>query len=171
VPAVTAQGTSPSATQVAAMKRFDLFVGEWRGAGWSTAATGKRVEFNLVETVARKTDGTVLLIEGRGTGKDRDGTETVTHDGLSLLYYDEKTGRYRWNGHEVSSGTVDAEAKPLDGGLEWTLHTDARGAAVRFTIKFDEVQWHEVGEASADGRTWSKFMEMTLARVSPKGTD
>jgi hypothetical protein len=35
---------------------------------------------------------------------------------------------------------------------------------VRFRIQFDEKRWHEVGEASVDGTTWTRFMEMNLLR-------
>lgn len=146
------------------MRPLDLFVGEWRGAGWSTAG-GPRVEFDLVETVARKVGGTVLLIEGHGTAKGKSGPAAVTHDGLSLLYYDQKTGRYRWHGHEVSSGAIDTEATLVPRGLQWSWRPGERGATVRFTIGFDESRWHEVGEVSTDGARWNTFMEMTLARV------
>lgn len=109
------------------MRPFALWIGEWKGSGWSISATGKRTEFTLV-------------------------------------YYDSKAGRYRWNGYDSASGAVETEVKLVDGGLEWSVAAGGRGATVRFTIHFDEKRWHEVGEVSVDGRTWSRFMEMNLAR-------
>jgi hypothetical protein len=161
-----AQIPSPAAARVAAMRQVNILVGEWRGSGWSTAGTGQRIEFELVETVTRTVGGTVLLIEGHGTATDRNGKEVVTHDGLALLYYDEKTRQYRWHGHELSSGVIDAEARLVDRGLEWSFRAGEPGATVRFTITFDEALWHEVGEVSTGGQTWNRFMEMTLARVT-----
>jgi len=156
-PAAVAQ--SPPPAPQAAMRPFDRWIGDWSGSGWSTSATGERTEFTLVETVQRKVGGTVLLLEGRGTTA----SGTVTHDGLVVLYYDEKAGGYRWNGHDLGRAPVDAEAKLVDGGLEWSIGA-GRGATVRFRIQFDEKRWHEVGEVSADGKIWNRFMEMILAR-------
>ena len=50
----------------------------------------------------------------------------------------------------------------MDGGFEWGFRLEERGVTIRFTIRFDEKRWHEVGETSVDGRTWNKFLEMTL---------
>ena len=159
-------GQSPPspAAQVAAMRPFERWVGEWQGSGWSIAAAGQRTEFTLTESVRREVGGTVLLVRGRGTTTSPGGAEEVTHDGLVLVYYDPKAGRYRWNGHELLSGAVETEPKLIDGGLEWSIPVDGRGTTVRFTITFDERQWHEWGEASVDGTTWTRFMEMTLFR-------
>lgn len=158
-----AQTLSPAAVQLAALKQFQPLVGSWAGSGWSLDRTGRRTEFDLVETVTRKVGGTVLLIEGHGTA--RGDSAFTTHNGMVLLYFDEHSARYRWNGHEAVSGTVDAEASPVEGGLAWSIPAGGNGATVRFTILFDERRWHEVGEASADGNNWAKFMEMNLERV------
>ncbi|MEO8635756.1 MAG: hypothetical protein ABI587_10815 [Gemmatimonadales bacterium] len=160
---VSGQGPSPAAVQRASLQRFQPWIGSWSGSGWSLDRTGRRTEFDLQETVASKVGGTVLLVEGHGTAKGD--SAPSTHDGLVLLYYDEHSARYRWNGHELGSGTVDAEATPLEGGLAWSIPAGTSGATVRFTIWFDEHCWHEVGEASADGTNWAKFMEVDLERV------
>jgi hypothetical protein len=52
----------------------------------------------------------------------------------------------------------------VDGGFEWGFRVEERGVTVRFTIRFDEKRWHETGETSVDGKTWNKFLEMTLER-------
>lgn len=161
------QGASALPSRQDAMKRFELWIGRWTGSGWSIDATGRRTEFDLSETVQPRVGGTVLLVEGQGTAKPGNGNIVVTHDGLSLFYYDEHTARYRWSGHELTAGTVDTEVTPVPGGLQWSIRAGGSGAAVRFTIRFDKNAWHEVGEAGADGKTWSKFMEMNLERVQP----
>jgi hypothetical protein len=158
-----AQGLAPSAVQLAAMRPFERWIGEWKGTGWSTSASGKRTDFTIVETVQHKVGGTVLLLDGRGEATAASGEVTVTHDGLVVLSYDEKSGRYRWNGREIGREPVDAEVKLLDGGLEWSIPAGG-GATVRFTIQFDGTRWHEVGDVSMDGTTWTRFMEMNLLR-------
>jgi len=50
--------------QASPMHPFDLWVGQWKGAGWSISATGARTEFSLVERVERKAGGTVLNLGG-----------------------------------------------------------------------------------------------------------
>jgi hypothetical protein len=157
------QDPAPGLDRAAAMRRFDAWVGDWSGSGWSLDAAGHRTDFTLVEHVQPRAGGTVLLLEGRGTARAEDGTDTVTHDGLVLVYYDEHALSYRWNGHEVRSGTMDTEVRVFDGGLEWSLAM-AGAATVRFTIHFGDGRWHETGEAGADGSGWHRFMEMNLQR-------
>ena len=72
--------------------------------------------------------------------------------------------RYRWEAHDLRGQAITVEPKLIDGGLEWGFRSGERGPTVRFTIKFDEKRWHEVGEVSTDGKTWNKFLEMTLER-------
>jgi hypothetical protein len=158
------QDPAPAPDRAAAMRRFDAWIGDWSGTGWSLDALGHRTDFTLVEHVQTRVGGTVLLLEGRGTARVEDGTETVTHDGLVLVYYDEHARSFRWNGHEVRSGTVDTEVRVFDGGLEWSLSAPGGGASVRFTITFADGHWHETGEAGADGSGWHRFMEMNLLR-------
>lgn len=158
------QALAPSAAQLAAMRPFDRWLGEWRGSGWAVSATGERTEFTIVENVQRRVGGTVLLLDGRGTATGTSGPERVTHDGLVVLSYDEKTGTYHWDGHELGRDPVNVEATLVNGGLAWSLPVGPGGATVRFTITFDERRWHEVGEFSPDGSSWVLFMEMSLLR-------
>ena len=161
---VFSQAPTPPAAQLEAMKRFDLWVGEWKGSGWLSRGADGRHEFRIDEKVQRKLGGTVLLVEGRGTTRTDQGQEVVTHEALALLYYDDKAGRYHWNSHDLRGGAIDGEPKLVDGGFEWGFRVEERGVTVRFTIRFDEKRWHELGETSADGKTWNKFLEMTLER-------
>ena len=158
------QAPTPPAAQVEAMKKLDLWVGEWKGSGWASSGRGQRQEFTIVETVRRKVGGSVLLIEGRGTKKADKGEEVVVHEALAVLSYDEKAKRYRWRSHDLRGQATDVEPKVLDGGIEWGFKSEDSGVTVRFTIKFDKKRWHEVGEASTDGKTWHKFLEMTFER-------
>jgi hypothetical protein len=154
----------PPAAQVKAVKKLDLWVGEWKGTGWASTGRDERHNFTIVEKVQRKVGGSVLLIEGRGTKKADKREAVVVHEALAVISYDEKAKRYRWRAHDLRGQAIDVEPKVVDGGIEWGFKSGDRGVSVRFTIKFDEKRWHEVGEASTDGKTWHKFLEMTLER-------
>ena len=158
------QAPTPPAAQVEAMKKLDLWVGEWKGSGWASSGRGQRQEFTIVETVRRKVGGSVLLVEGRGTKKADKKEEVVVHEALAVVSYDGKAKRYRWQSHDLRGQALEVEPKLVDGGIEWGFRSEEGGVTVRFTIQFDAKRWHEVGEASTDGKTWNKFLEMTLER-------
>jgi hypothetical protein len=140
------------------------WLGEWKGSGWSMSATGERIEFDLAESVVEKAGGTLLLVEGHGVRTDAGGKGGTTHDGLVLVYRD-AAGRWRWNGHEATSGHVDADVTLRDDGFQWSIRPDPKGPIVRFTIELDETEWREHGEIGDGGGTWTRFMEMKLHRV------
>ncbi len=50
-----------------------------------------------------------------------------------------------------------------DGAFVWSM-THPQAGRVRYTIRVDAGRWHEVGESSRDGISWSRFFEMGLAR-------
>jgi len=152
------------APRAAAMKRFEAWVGAWKGTGWTMNETGQRIAFDLEERVALKAGGTALLLEGRGVRNDDGGRRQVVHDGLSVVHFDLKSGKHRWDGHEFQRDPVHAELKTTPGGFQWEFDAPGRGAVVRFTVELTRETWREVGEVSVDGKTWNRFMEMTLAR-------
>src|SRR5262249_48902853 len=63
---------------------------------------------------------------------------------------------------DATRGATDAEIQLVDGGFAWSF------ATVRFTILLDGTSWREVGEASADGKSWTKFMQTELVRVGAR---
>ena len=101
---VFSQAPTPPAARLEAMKKFDLWVGEWKGSGWDSPGGDRRHEFRIDEKVQRKLGGTILLVEGRSTSRTDQGQEVVTHEALALLYYDDKAGRYHWNSHDLRGG-------------------------------------------------------------------
>ena len=158
------QGQPSASAGVEELGRFKRWLGSWSGTGWTSLAPGQRIEFQLREHVEKRAGDSVLLIEGRGVRKGDNGQELVTHDGLALVYFDTKSGEYRWNGHDRGWGAVDAKVDALEGGLEWSFGVDEHGTRVRFAIHFDEKYWREEGDLSTDGKTWTRFMEITLER-------
>jgi hypothetical protein len=144
---------------------FALWLGEWKGSGWSMGPTGERTEFELTESVKERVAGSVLLVEGHGVRTSGAQKGAVSHDGIVLVYRD-TSGRLRWNGHDAASGMLDAEIIPGDRGFQWSFKADARGTLVRFIIALDTDRWQESGDVSSDGTSWTRFMEMTLRKVA-----
>ena len=149
------------------MKKLDFLVGQWQGEGSIMVGRGERRMFHQTETVQRKVEGTVLLIEGLGKGRIADkGEEVIIHSAFAVVSFDKEAKVYRWRAFKADGTSLDAQAQVTDNLLIWSFH-DARAGDIRFTIKLNEKgQWFEIGESSRDGKTWQKFLEMTLSRVS-----
>ena len=124
---ISGQTPVPPADQVEAVKKLDLWVGEWKGAGWASAGRDERHDFTIVEKVQRKVGGSVLLIEGRGIKKADKGDEVVVHEALAVISFDEKAKRYRWRAHDLRGQAIDVEPKVVDGGVEWASRTRTAG--------------------------------------------
>jgi hypothetical protein len=157
-----AQAHAPTPTaQLEAMKKLNFLVGEWRGDGWATVEQ-KREAAKQTETVQFKVGGVALLVEG--LGRSTADNNRIVHNALAVLSYDVQKQSYRVSTYQASGVTIEAVATVGDNTLEWGFKTD-RGT-VRFTIKLTEKgEWNEVGDFSPDGKSWYKFMEMTLQKV------
>jgi hypothetical protein len=157
------------AAQRDAMKKLDFLVGRWKGAGWMEFAPGQRRTFQGTEVVSRKLDGLLLTIEGLHRGQVGDKEEAVVvHSAFTLVSYDDKARRYRFQAFTGRGQYEDAEARVSERQLVWGMKVPGFGD-VRYTIKLDDKgRWIEVGEVSRDGKTWRRFFEMTLQRDERK---
>lgn len=159
VTATTAAAQS-SSSQEPPMKKFDWWVGEWKGKGWQEYVPGRPGEFTITETIQSKLDGMVLLIEGIG----KEGERTI-HHALAVLSYDPQARGYRMRSYLANGRSGEFEVKVSDHGFEWGIQLPQ--GSTRYTMKLTEKgEWHEIGERSMDGNTWKKFHEMTLQRVN-----
>lgn len=149
------------------MKRLDFLVGQWKGEGWVEFRPGQKHTATINESVQRKAEGAVLLIEGLGTTRMPDKPEEVPiHKAFAIVDYDVKAKLFRLRAYRAGDGSIDTEPKVGENSLVWGFR-DARGGEIRFTIKLnDKGRWFEIGEYSSDGKTWRKFLEMTLNRLS-----
>ena len=158
---------APNTVAVEQMKKLSFLVGQWKGEGWVQYGPGQRVTAAATETVQSRLGGEVLLIEGLGRNKDNPGTkmEVNGHDAIALIFYDVKTGTFRFQAHKGGGTSVDTELKVTQGGFQWGFQ-DERAGTLRFTMKLtDKGEWFEEGEMSRDGKTWHKFLETKLERV------
>lgn len=161
--ALSAQTTiSTAATE---MKKLDFLAGQWQGEGWIMLGPGQRRTFRQTESVLRKVDGTVLLIEGLGKNAEPGHEGEIVHNAFAVVSYDADAKVFRWRAFRADGLAIDTAAQVSEKMLVWGFH-DARGGDIRFTIKLNEKgQWFETGELSRDGKAWFKFFEMTLQRA------
>ena len=159
-----AQG--PNATALEQMKKLNFLVGQWKGEGWVEYRPGQRVTVVATESVQRRLGGEVLLVEGIGRNKiENEKSELTGHDAIALMFFDTRTGTFRFQAHRARGTSVDTELKVTPGGFEWGFQ-DERAGTLRFTMKLTEKgEWLEIGEMSRDGKTWQKFVETRLERV------
>lgn len=151
-----------------ALKKLDFLAGKWTGD--ATFARGKdKQTIKQTEAVEYRLGGTVLLIEGKGTGKlpgqDKEG---VVFNALAVVSHDAQSGKYSIKAYRAEGQSVDATLTLSDGGkgFVWGFKEPTRGTEVRYTMTLtDKGEWHEVGEYTLDGKAWTKFIEMTLTRV------
>jgi len=143
------------------MKKLDFLVGEWKGDGWIMLGPNQKNTLTETESVQGKLGGVIVLIEGVGK---RTGSDEVTHNALAVVAYDQHHQRFRFSAYHSRGDFADAEAKIGDKTLEWGFDLPNMGT-IRYAIKLNaEGKWFEIGERSADGKTWQKFFEMTLSR-------
>src|SRR5262249_36460910 len=144
-----------------AMKKADFLVGEWKGEGWVGVGKGQQKTFRVTESVQRKVSGLALLFQGLGKSKvPGSDQESSGHGTLDVRSYDPKAKLYRFRSHEANGRSLDAEAKVMDGGLEWGFRDPESGYSIRFTIRLTpKGEWFEIGEVS-DGKAWYKVLEM-----------
>ncbi|QSQ15687.1 hypothetical protein [Myxococcus landrumensis] len=167
--------TRPSASPAEAAARhreklapFQVLVGDWQGEGWIDMGprAGGRKTFKLKESVQAHLDGTVLIVEGRGTSSTGPGgTEVPTHQALGVLSWDDAAGRARFSAYRLGNGVVDTEMKLLgEGVFQWGF--DMPHGRIRFTLNVRGNVWEEKGELSLDGgKSFSPFLEMTVRRA------
>jgi uncharacterized protein DUF1579 len=164
--AAPAAAQQPGADNREAMKKLDYLTGRWKGDATATLGKDPR-PLKQTEDVQYKLDGVVLLVEGVGRGKlpgkDEDG---VLFHALAVMSYDSQAKKYKVNAYRMEGQSVDADLTLTERGFIWGFKQAKRGVEVKYTMTFTpKDEWHEIGEYSLDGKTWTKFLEMKLTRV------
>ena len=156
----------PGAANRDALKKLDFLAGKWKGD--ATVIQGKdKQTLQQTEDVEYRLGGTVMLVEGKGSGKlpGRE-KEGLVFNALAVISYDPEAKRYAIKAYRAEGLSVDAILTLTDKGFVWGFVEPRRKTSVRYTMTLtDKGEWHEVGEYSPDGKAWTKFMEMTLSRV------
>ena len=147
------------------MKIFTAWEGHWQGEGSMQMGPGEPKKSKVDERITYKLDGMVLLVEG--LGKSMDGSETVVHQALGLLSYNQGTSQYKFNTFLRDGKSADTWFNDLGGNkFQWGMEIPNRGK-IKYSITIDPAKktWNEIGEFSQDGTTWMKFFEMNLTKV------
>jgi hypothetical protein len=170
--AATGLSQDPKAVSIQreAMKKLSFLAGQWKGESWMEFVPGQRNASLGTETVQSKLDGLLLIIDGihrRKLGEKEAGD--IVHQAFTVISYDDRAKRYRFQAYTDRGNYTEAEAKVSDGKLVWGFQIPRFGE-VRYTITVTEKgQWSEIGEVSSDGKQWRKFFGMTLERVKGEG--
>ncbi len=161
-PQARPRGMPTGDTERAAMAKLDGMVGRWEGGGWMDMGAG-RSAFQGSETVQKKLRGVALLVEGDFTGKVGDGgQEAPVHTTLGVIFFDAKSGKYRFNSWLATGMAGERDLTLTSDGWQWEMQ--AGPMRIRYTARLTPGEWHEIGERSSDGTNWSPFFEMTLKK-------
>ena len=148
------------------MKPFESWVGHWKGEGSMRMGPGEPKKSAVDETILRKLDGTVVLVEGIGKSINESGNEVVSHHALGILAYDQTKNEYQFSSYLVDGHMTDAWFT-IEGDNRYQWGFDTPRGKIRYSITLDPVEktWSEIGEFSADGNNWMQFFTMDLIKV------
>jgi hypothetical protein len=158
-----AQYQPPNLTeQRAAMDRLAPLAGAWQGEGQVNFPAVAQVHHT--EQVGRDIDGLVLTLRGAAYA-NAERTGDPVFQAFGFISYNDARDIYEIRsfamGHAV---TATGEFLP-SGEFRWGF-APGGPVQIRYTIRFDETTWSEVGEMSYDnGANWQQTISMNLRRV------
>ncbi len=144
-------------------------VGTWEGTGWVRRGPGEPYKTRGQEVVESRLEGRVLVIEGKHWSGEADASDAVVHHAMAVLSYDNDAGHYRFRSHMADGRGGDFTAEVEGEDLIWYIplpNSPDGKARIRYVIRIEDDQWHEIGEMTRDGESWNQFFEMTLRRVA-----
>lgn len=161
IPALGQPGAAPEARlaiQREAMARLAFMDGRWQGT--ATIASGPEAarELRQTERVGPLLGGAIKLIEGRG--READGT--LSFNAFAIVSFDVDREAYTIRSY-AQGYAGDYAFTPTDDGFSWEIPAGA--STIRFTARFHEGQWLEVGERFVAGEEPQRFIEMVLTRT------
>lgn len=157
---VLAQAPPPTTEAPEAMRRLSSWAGTWSGEGWMRVGPGEPERFKGVETIESKLGGHLILIEGK---HHRAGSDVLVHHAFATVSFDATTGGYKFRSHLANGRGGDYTAEWNDGAFIWFLQSPGRGK-IKFTIRIEGQDWHEIGEMERNGK-WVPYFEMRLKRM------
>lgn len=148
------------------MQKLAYFAGKWKGEAIAKQRNGTDTKVIQEEEIQFKLDNTVLLIEG--TGRNPENLNEIVFNALAIVSYDEATKEFKLRSHVKDGKKTDAYFKILaENHFEWGFDVP-NNAKIRYDIKLDPKAktWVEIGEYTADGATWYKFIELKLNKLN-----
>lgn len=152
-----------TAQKLQEMKKLDGMIGRWEGSGWMISGAAKE-SFVGTETVQKKLDGLILLVEGNFKTPLVAGQEQkVVHQTLAVLSSNLKTRNYDFKTYLLNGSVGSQELNIVGDKWEWGFQFP--GIFMKYTITIKDNVWSEIGEYSADGTKWKQIFQMSLKKV------
>lgn len=145
------------------MQPLDFLTGEWDGTGWIIAGPNGRQTFSQHESVRSAAGGSLIVIDGLGVGTSEATAGKTVHQAFAVVSFDGEAKTFRWRAWRAGGTEIATTAEVGDRKIVWGFQ-DPRAGTIRFTIRVEAGEWHEVGEVSRDGTTWMQFFEMKLKK-------
>jgi hypothetical protein len=86
----------------------------------------------------------------------------VVHHAVAMVSFDPQGGTYTMRSYLATGQSGDFVLTLIPGGVSWSRETP--GGRVRNIAHIANGEWHEVGEFSRDGVTWTQIMDIRLRR-------
>lgn len=152
------------AVAVEKMKAFSALSGNWKGEGIYKSPQGSS-KSNVTEKISFKLDNTALMLEGMGVVSRPGKPDSVVHNALGLIHYDQINSKYTFRSYLADGRSTDAWIN-VTGVNQFQWGFDVPQGKIRYTIKIDldKKTWYEFGEFSRDGNQYFQFFEMTLVK-------
>lgn len=147
------------AQQREAMERLPKMDGLWSGTAWVVLPSGERKDLLQTERVGSMLDGTIKVIEGRGT-TSTDGR--LAFNAFAILSFDPQNGRYSLRSYAQGRAADFAFTLHPD-GYEWEMA--AGPSRIVYTAQIGQGSWHEFGERLLPSGGRLRFFEMDLRRI------
>ena len=162
-----AQDIAPThGKQVAAMKKLQPMLGEWKGDGWIEMGP-RRFDFESSEVFAEKAGGLAIVVEGLHRMPMPDGSHRVVHNAVAMINFDAKAGRYRFITQLANGRAGDYEGTlTKEGDFRWVIPDTPLGKIV-YTISIRNGEYRELGELISQAGDRKQFFEMKLKRAKP----
>jgi len=143
------------------------WIGHWKGESFTRMGPGEPKRSTVDERIESRLEGAVLLIEG--IGKSVDPTtkqETIVHHAMAILSYDQTSQQYTFRSYLNNGRSTDAWFNVLSPTqYQWGFDHQQGKNRYMITIDPDKKTWTETGEFSPDGKTWHKYIDMTLTKT------
>lgn len=160
IPAQAQMRTDPAviAEQKAAIAKLDKLRGEWRG---TATITGPGGTLKLVQTerAGPMLDGTVMVVEGRGT----DEAGKLVFNAFAVISYDAANDQYA-----MTSWTDGRSGKfpfaVTDKGFDWSVPLP-NGATIQYSATLADGKWVEVGSYVGQGMPPVEFAKLDVQRI------
>src|SRR5215203_2479196 len=108
--------TQASAEHIAAMKKFDFLLGEWRGESWTLVGKEKRTSTGT-EIVQSKLNGTIVTVDGAF----KNAAGQSVHSAFGVFSFNPRSDLYRFHAYTAAGQMADAKVSMRDKGFDWSF--------------------------------------------------